>query len=176
LALTPVEERLHRVTKLPTKTVLLLKEGVSLESYLSRSLDDAMAQTVADRLDLADEFLAMAHALMRSRRDLSRPAIARYYYAMYHAMRAASFQFFNGDDFEDHAALSTKGVPSDYPAAVLASNDLKVARLLRNEADYEQYPSNRTYFKAEARTLRPVATDFVAAARAYVTSKGNPYS
>lgn len=176
MILNTVEERLHRVTKLSNKVVVVLREGVSLEADLSRPLADVMAQTVADRLDLADEFLAMAQALLRSRTDLSRAAIARFYYAMYHSMRAASYQHFEGDDYEAHAVLSSKGVPPDYPSQALASNELKDARILRNEADYDQYPLNRGYFKTQAKALQPVAANFVGAARRYVTSKGNPYS
>jgi uncharacterized protein (UPF0332 family) len=174
--LTASEERLQRVTKLPNKLVVLLKEGVSLEAQLSRTLDDAMAQTVADRLDLADEFLTMAGTLLRSRSDLSRPAIARFYYSMYHAMRAVAFQYHKGDDFEEHSTLSSKGVPKDFPQSALASNALKNARILRNEADYEQYPLAKNYFRSEARGLQPVATAFVTDARNYVSSKGNPYA
>lgn len=176
LALTQAEKRLYRITKLQNKDVLLMREGVSLEADLSRPLSEIMAQTVADRLDLADEFLSMAQALMRSRTDLSRAAIARFYYAMYHAMRAAAYEHFKGDDYEAHSTLSSKGVPPDYPLQSLASNELKDARILRNEADYDQYPLNQGYFRVQAKTLQPKAVAFVQNARLYVTSKGNPYS
>ena len=154
----------------------MIKEGPSIESELSRQVDDVMAQTVADRLALADEFLDMAERLHRMRSDMSRPAIARYYYAMYHAMRAASYQYLGGDDYEQHTVLSAKGIPQDYPNKLFAANELNYARSLRNEADYEQYPVARSYFKAEVKTLRPIAIAFVKSARLYVTSKGNIYS
>jgi uncharacterized protein (UPF0332 family) len=173
---TAAEQRLQRITKLDKKTASIMSEGIGHESALARSLADAMAQTVADRLRMADDFLAMAEVLMRSRHDMARPAIARYYYAMYHAMRAAAYQHHKGDDFESHSALSSKGVPPDYPHSAVASNDLRNARLLRNEADYDQYPADNKYFKTQARSLRPVAIQFVAIARQYVTTKGNPYS
>lgn len=176
MALSAAEDRLQRITKAPKNTLVLLREGISIESALARQLDDAMDQTVADRLDLADEFLDMAERLYRSKFDMSRPAIARYYYAMYHAMRAVSFQFLGGDDHEQHTVLPAKGVPSDYPGKDLASNELKDARTLRNEADYEQYPITRSYFESAAKDLRPKALAFVKTARQYVTSKGNPYS
>lgn len=174
--LTTSEQRLLRITKLDRKTVGVLKEGISIEASLSRSIQDAMFQTVADRLDLADEFLNMADALMRSRHDLYRAAIARYYYSMYHAMRAASYQHFEGDDHESHSDLSSKGVPPDFPGHALAQNTLKDARLRRNEADYEQYPRNHTHFKSQARSLQVAAKTFVTTARQYVSSKGNPFS
>lgn len=176
MALSADEDRLQRITKAPKNTLVLLKEGVSIESALAQTLEEAMDRTVADRLDLADDFLDMAERLYRSRSDMSRPAIARYYYAMYHAMRAVSFQSHGGDDHEQHTVLPAKGVPKDYPAQALASNELKDARALRNEADYEQYPITRSYFKSAATDLRPKAKAFVSTARQYVTSKGNPYS
>ena len=176
MALSVTEDRLQRITKAPKNTLILLKEGVSIEAALSQTLDEAMDRTVADRLDLADEFLEMAERLHRSRSDMSRPAIARYYYAMYHAMRAVSFQNFGGDDHEQHTVLPSKGVPNDYPNKDLASNELKDARTLRNEADYEQYPISRSYFRTAVLDLRPKAKAFVSAARQYVTLKGNPYT
>ena len=176
MTLTEREQRLHRVTKLDAKTLVILKEGVSLEAGLSQPLADVMYQTVSDRLDLADEFMGMAKALMRSRSDLARPAIARFYYAMYHSMRAVAYQYFEGDDFEAHTTLSVKGVPTDFPNNAVAKNDLKEARTLRNEADYDQYPLNRAYFRTQAKTLQPTASAFVQTARTYVRSKGNPYA
>lgn len=176
MTLSTIEKRLQRISKAPQRTLDLLREGVTIEAALSRPMEDVMAQTVADRLNLADDFLDMAERLFRSRSDMSRPAIARYYYAMYHSMRAASFQYLGGDDHEQHTALSAKGIPDDYPQQAVASNELKDARILRNEADYEQYPTTRSYFQSAAKDLRPVATAFVRTARQYVTSKGNPYS
>ncbi len=175
VALTPVEKRLHRVTKLSARDIRLLKEGVSIESALSRTMTDALHQVVADRVVLAESFLRMADALRRSRADLARAAVARYYYSMYHAMRAVSFHWHGGDDHEDHSDLFQKGVPADFPNALAARNDLKDARLSRNEADYDPYPQSSAYFKSVVRRLAPVATAFVSDSRAYLASKGNPY-
>ena len=146
-------------------------------TVLSRTVDDAAAQTVSDRLDLADQFLEMADRLLRSRgTDMSRPAIARYYYAMYHAMRAVAFESSGGDDHQQHTELSVKGIPTDFPQKELIRNALKDARTLRNEADYEQYPQDRTYFRSEAKKLSPVAANCLSSARQYVRSKGNKYA
>ncbi|MBT1606944.1 hypothetical protein [Curtobacterium flaccumfaciens] len=174
--LTSQETRLQRITKLTTKQVELFKEGVAHETAFGASLDDVLARTVADRLALADSFIRMAERMERSRSDLSRPAIARYYYAMYHAMRAAAFQFHGGDDHEQHTVLSVKGVPHDFPSRTIAANDLKDARALRNEADYDQYPSNQSYFRNIVRGLGPVAKPFVVEARAYIRAKGNSHA
>lgn len=173
--LTPVEKRLHRVTKLSAREIELLKEGVSVEAALSRTMADTLHQVVSDRILLSENFLQMADKLRRSRSDMSRAAIARYYYAMYHAMRAVSFHERGGDDHEAHSDLFQKGVPADFPNAVAARNDLKDARLSRNEADYDPYPQSAAYFKTVVKRLSPVSSAFVADSRAYLVSKGNPY-
>lgn len=95
---------------------------------------------------------------------------------MYHAMRAAAYQFHQGDDHENHSKLGDTGVPTDYPNRSIAQNTLKNARLLRNEADYDPYPSSTKYFKAVEKNLKPTAAAFVREARIYVQSKGNPYA
>lgn len=159
---------------MPSRDVKLLKEGVSLETDLSRTIQDAMDQAIADRLALADAFLAMADQLRRSRADLSRAAVARYYYAMYHAFRAIVYQVTGGDDSQEHAVLP-KAIPKDFPNQTTAANDLKDARLVRNEADYDPYPTSSNYFKTYAKTVAPVAAHYLAEARAYVSSKGNPH-
>lgn len=173
--LTAVESRLRRVAKLTAKEVLLLKEGVSIEAALSRTMSDALQQVVADRIVLAESFLQTAETLRRSRSDLSRAAIARYYYSMYHAMRAVSFHHQGGDDHEAHSNLFAKGVPNDFPNAVMARNYLKDARLLRNEADYDPYPQSSAYFKSEVKRLAPLSASFVSDSRTYLVSKGNPH-
>lgn len=175
MAITPAEERLRRISKAKATVLGHFREGVTHEGALSRSIADGMDQTVADRVNLADDFLRMADQMLRARGDLTRAAIARYYYAMYHAMRAASYQHHRGDDYEDHSALSSKGVPGDYPNRPTASNTLKDARLLRNDADYDQYPMSRTHWRVQARSLQGTAAQFVADARAYIATKGNPY-
>lgn len=173
--MTPDEKRLSRITKLAAHDAELLREGVSHESALARTLADLSMQVVADRMTLAMAFLDMGDVCKRSRHDLARSAISRYYYAMYHAMRAVSYSFFGGDDHEKHTELGDKGVPKDFPNRAAAKNDLRDARLTRNEADYEPYPSAPTYFKAAESRLSSMAHAFVNDARAYVRAKGNPY-
>lgn len=175
MQLTPVEQRLQRVTKLSAREIGLLREGVSVEAALSRTMADALHQVVADRILLSEGFLQTAEKLRRSRSDMSRAAIARYYYAMYHAMRAVSFHNHGGDDHEAHSELFQKGVPADFPNAIAARNDLKDARLSRNEADYDPYPQSAAYFKSVVQRLAPVSSAFVADSRGYLVSKGNPY-
>jgi uncharacterized protein (UPF0332 family) len=173
--LQPHEKRLQRLSELVAREISLLKEGVSIEAALSRTVDDAMHQAIADRLSLADDFLAMADRLRRARSDLARAAVARYYYAMYHAFRAVAYQAGRGDDHQEHSQLP-RWIPDDFPDQANAANALKDARLVRNEADYDPYPTSSAYFKAHARSVAPVAADYVSKARSYVRSKGNPYA
>ena len=175
MSITGTEQRLLRVSKLTSRDLALVREGPSLEVALTRPLADIVDQVVSDRLHLAEQFLDMADRMSRSRSDLARPAIARYYYAMYHAMRAVSYSALPGDDHESHSTLFQKGVPSDYPDAATARNALKDARLLRNEADYDPYPQNTSYFRQQMKQLSPIAVAFVATARKYLSSKGNPH-
>lgn len=171
----PEEERLQRLSKMAAREITLLKEGVSIEAALKRTIDDAMDRAIADRLSLADSFLVMAERLRRSRSDLARAAVARYYYAMYHAFRAVAYQATRGDDHQEHRKLPDK-IPDDFPDKANASNALKDARLVRNEADYDPYPVSSSYFTEYAKAVAPTAVDYLAKARAYVKSKGNVYA
>lgn len=171
----PHERRLQRLSEMVARDIRLLEEGVSIETALSRTIDDAMHQAIADRLSLADDFLVMANRLRRSRSDLARAAVARYYYAMYHAFRAVAYQAGRGDDHQEHNKLPN-WIPDDFPDKANAANALKDARLVRNEADYDPYPASSDYFKVYAKALAPAAADYVSKARFYVRSKGNPHA
>ncbi|MDQ4501303.1 hypothetical protein [Sinomonas sp. ASV322] len=175
MTLTAAELRLLRLSKLASRDVALLSEGASMVADLSMSIADARSKISADRILLAEQFIAMADRMARSRADMSRAAIARYYYAMYHSMRAVAFFHFNGDDFEAHATLHQKGIPKDYPNASAAANSLRDARLLRNEADYDPYPQMDAYFRDAAKRISQTARDFVAKARQYLLNKGNAH-
>jgi hypothetical protein len=176
MSLSQTDRRLLHVSKSLARDVELLKEGVSLSVTFARSIDDLIDEVAVDRLNLADEFLRMADILRRSRSDLARAAVARYYYAMYHAMRGVSFYSTRGDDHEAHSVLFDKGIPSDFPNANSAKNDLRDARLRRNEADYDPYPAASTHFKGVLQSLAPTARTFVANSRTYLRAKGNTFA
>ena len=169
------DERMLRLSKMAATEIALLKEGVSIEAFFSQTIDDALYQAIADRLDLADSFLATANRMRRARSDMHRATVGRYYYAMYHAFRAVAFQSKRGDDFQKHSDLAN-AIPGDFPNASVAQNDLKSARLTRNEADYDPYPASSNHFKAAVATLAPLASTYVVQARIYVRLKGNPYA
>ncbi|NKY29189.1 hypothetical protein [Nocardia gamkensis] len=165
------DDRLRRVMKADSKTLGYFKEGASLEKALALSITDIIHKTTADRLRLGERFIDVANTMRRARIRDWRSTIGRYYYGMYHGMRAVSFFAHSGDDFEAHNQLF-KSIPKDFPSKELRANELKDARLRRNEADYDPYPIDDKYFQGVVRSLDPVANDFVSACRSYLASKG----
>src|SRR5262249_27574992 len=96
------EAALLRVSKLAKRDIGLLKMGVYLHTSQARSLEDLRHQVTADQLRLAKEVLGTADKLLRSRPAQYRSAISRYYYSMYHAMRAVVYFAHGGDDHQKH--------------------------------------------------------------------------
>ncbi len=126
--------------------------------------------TVA-RVDLARHFLESAGKFIRSRPPLFRNAISRSYYSMYHAARGVAYVAHSGNDHEAHAALHN-AIPNDFPDADRWKNAFKDARLLRNEADYEPYPSNDSEFAETSRAQCRIASDVCALTESYLRGKG----
>ena len=171
---TPLEHSLHRVSKASAQDLERLKEGVYHESSTSRSIDDLREQAVADRLRLGDSFLSAGSAFLRKRPAENRAAVGRFYYAMYHYMRAVVFFSTLGDDFQEHSKLPMH-IPSDFPAVSSWANRLKDARLHRNEADYDAYPSADADFRLIAKNLEQYAQALTTDAYNYLRSKGCKY-
>jgi len=121
-------------------------------------VDDLVRQAVSDRLRLAAEHLRHGDDLLLA--GAFRASVGRHYYAMYHAARAIVFGVCGGDDFERHSTL-----PRNLPAAMLDVGTLEAelteARLLRNQADYDPYPSTDTEWEIDARSLGATAAGFV---------------
>lgn len=174
MTLTADDERWRSLAKVESRRVKSFREWIALDARWGRGLDDLIHQVSFDRILLAEEFLEMGDAMVRARRDFSRSSVSRYYYAMYHGLRAVAFQSSEGDDHDDHSKLE-RGVPNDYPNRALVVNRLKDARIWRNEADYDPYPQTGGYFSSTETALKPLAHQTVAEARAYLRSKGNPY-
>lgn len=145
--------------------------GVWLASTSARSLDDLREQAVVDRLTFAYDFLATANKLYSSRPQQNRSAISRYYYSMYHALRAAAFYSHRGDDYESHSSLPSK-LPDDFPAKQYWANSLKSARENRNSADYDPYPVKGITWRTMATDLRGEAPRVLTAVEQYLKSKG----
>ena len=165
------EEQLLRVVQARINELRLWNEGVYLETTTGIPLAELHDRAVVDRLVLAERFLSAAGSLMRTRPPRYRDAISRYYYAMYHSVRAATLYHYNGDDHEEHSTLQ-KMVPPDLPDVEKWKNALKNARLRRNSADYDPYPAHEAAWRAQAAQLRTESTDLVGVVRAYLVSKG----
>ena len=90
---------------------------------------------------------------------------------MYHIFRAVVFFVVGGDDHENHSVLQNH-IPSDFPNQAIWQNKLKTARLERNRADYDPYPSFDKSFEAVARTVVSETEALLPVARAYLRRKG----
>ena len=100
-----------------------------------------------------------------------RIAVARFYYAMYHALRAVIYLEYDGDDHEEHRHLPTKEVPS-LPGDPQWRNKIKSARAYRNQADYDPYPMSDKTWRHIAKALSDDARDFLSVARGYLRQRG----
>jgi uncharacterized protein (UPF0332 family) len=163
-----------RVSKAKNQLIRNWREGVSLESDTGQTIGDLQQRASADRLQLAYDFRRRGNALMRQSPPLYRDAVSRFYYAMYHAMRAVIYFVEDGDDHEEHHQLPTK-MPADFPRASSWANDLKSARERRNSADYEPYPKSNGSWQAHAEELQRRTNDLLPLAKTYLTRKGCRY-
>lgn len=168
---SPLEQTLHRISQATRADLARFKEGVHHSTSTSRSIEDLQHQAIADRLRLGDTFRATGSGLLRKRPAENRAAVGRFYYAMYHYMRAVVFFVTSGDDHEAHSTLP-KHVPADFPNQSTWQNDLRGARLSRNEADYDAYPSVDADFRASAQDLEKLAKTLSNEVRTYLRGKG----
>jgi uncharacterized protein (UPF0332 family) len=146
-------------------------EGVYLERSTGRSLEDLRARATVDRLQLSVDCRRRARRLEQLEPPMYRDAISRYYYCVYHAFRAVVFFSTPGDDSQEHRSLPG-AIPADFPDVERWRNDLKQARLTRNNADYAAYPKTERAWKAECVAVSLVANTAVADARSYLRAKG----
>jgi uncharacterized protein (UPF0332 family) len=174
LALSGTEQQLLRVSKATQKTMTAFKDGVFIANLTSRSLDDLREQVVADRLTLATDLAAVGDRLLKTRPVQYRSAIGRFYYSMYHSMRATVYFVYGGDDHERHDVLP-KHTPADFPDSALWENRLKNARGHRNDADYDPYPRQHSDFRQAAADLQAHAHALNPLVRAYLRGKGCGY-
>lgn len=130
---------------------------------------DLVRRVCRDRLALAGDHLTAGDSLVLS--GNYRSSISRHYYAMYHAARAVVFAHVQGDDYERHSDLAA-AIPSAFPDAAIRRAELTDARLLRNEADYDIYPSSQSAWEADARSLLAVAARFVAESQSFAEQNG----
>jgi uncharacterized protein (UPF0332 family) len=168
---TPDETRLLRMVKAARATLNGYKEGVNLEAVTGRTIEDLRQQACADRLVLGNKFLQVADRMTKARPPMFRIAVGRYYYAMYHTMRAVAYFKHGGDDYEKHSVLPTK-TPPDFTQSAYWENELKDARYKRNEADYDPYPVEDREFRATALQLQTTAHALRLEAITYLQTNG----
>ena len=166
-----LNNRLNRLAKATNEQIKYWKEGVSLQNDSGQTVPQLINKAVADRWHFAYEHRHNANKLLKSKPPLYRSAISRYYYAMYHAMRACVFVFNEGDDHQQHSELQSH-IPKDFPPGSNWKNILKNARELRNRADYEPYPKSNTAWKRDALNLKKDADLFLPTTRTYLQNKG----
>jgi len=167
-------KNLMRVSAAKAAEIRNWKEGQYLERNSGHTLEELMHRAAADRFKLAVGFLSVADHLCSQARPQYRVAVGRYYYAMYHAMRAAAFVHHEGDDHERHSELPGKS-PSDLPNAATLANSLKSAREQRNHADYDPYPKSDAAWRIMATALKADAHGLVTAIKSYLQTKGCRY-
>jgi uncharacterized protein (UPF0332 family) len=163
--------RLQRVSISVKKTIQYHKEGVSLEADSAQTIDQIMLKVAADRWHLATRHRATANRLMNGDPPSFRDAVSRYYYAMYHSLRACLFSYHRGDDFQKHSDLPLN-IPPDFDPGVNWEQTIKNARLTRNRADYDLYPKSNAAWRADAILLRTDALRLMRRARTYLIGKG----
>ena len=171
MQLSTQDQALLRVGKANIKTLELFEEGVYLTSFMSKTVSQLRDQVCIDRMAMADRFVITGNKLMRTRPVESRSAVSRYYYAMYHAIRSVVYFYHKGDDHQDHSKLPSK-LPGDFPNHGTWLNDLKDARLYRNDADYDPYPFGDKDWKPIAQDLSSKASSLTKIARMYLRQKG----
>lgn len=145
-------KRLIRITKAKKEQVENWKEGVSLEYDSGRTVSVLALGAAADRWRLAIQHRRHGNKLLVTSPPLYRNAVSRYYYAMYHAIRACSYIAHGGDDYQEHRMLPQQ-IPQDFAPGDDWQTKLKNARALRNQADYDPYPKSDRAFKSDALSL-----------------------
>ena len=163
--------RLNRLVRATNEQINYWQEGASLQNDSGQTISQLISNAAADRWRFAYEHRHNANKLLKSKPPLYRSAISRYYYSMYHAMRACVFVFHGGDDHQEHGKLPLH-IPGDFPPGPNWQNMLRIARVLRNRADYEPYPKSNIAWKQDAFDLKTDADLFLSTARAYLQSKG----
>ena len=138
--------RLNRLATASNTQIKDWKEGVSLQNNSGQTISQLISNAAADRWRFAYEHRHNANKLLRSKPPLYRSAISRYYYSMYHAIRACVFVSHGDDDHQEHRELPLY-IPRDFPLEPNWQNMLRNARVLRNRADYEPYPKSNIAWK-----------------------------
>jgi uncharacterized protein (UPF0332 family) len=164
-------KRLIRVTMAKKIQLLDWAEGASLVADFGVSIKDLQRKAVRERWNLALEHRKEGRRLLAIAIPPYRAAVSRFYYVMYHSMRAVCYMHHCGDDYEEHSTLP-KHLPPNFPNASIWSNTLKRARLDRNSADYDPYPKSTSIWRARATSISSDADILIREVRTYLRSKG----
>ena len=164
------DSELLLISKAKVEKLKNFADGVSLTHRARVSIARLRARVAKDRLRLARAQLRDAVTAASSDPQLSRTAVSRAYFAMYHAARAATYLSHGGDDHEEHSALPGR-IPVDLPNFEQWRNKLKNARLERNRADYDPYPKGEAAFEECCTLLIREAKEFIQIAQKYINLK-----
>ncbi len=159
------------ITKSSAQILNNFRLGVHIAQLSGLSIDQLLEGAARDRLDFARNTLRCARWALSRQRPQYRVALARSYYAMYHAARAVVYFIESGDDHEAHMELP-KHLPKDFPDRERWENEIKTARFERNRADYDPYPKTDGAFKTIANSTFGTAEHFLSIARRYLVRKG----
>ncbi len=164
-------ERLNRIGKADKKLLQSWKEGASLSTDSGQTIDSLKLTVATARWRLAAAHRRDGNKLLRLAQPPFRSAISRFYYAMYHSLRAAAFIFHEGDDYEEHSKLPMN-LPSDFPDGGTWQNALKNARLSRNAADYDPYPTALSFWKCKATAIKTDTDLLLLQTKKYLITNG----
>lgn len=164
------DSELLLISKSNSEKLRNFTDGTQLARRSRRTIKQLQVHVANDRLKLAKLHLNDATAVSKCTPSMNRAVVSRAYYALYHAARASSYISFGGDDHEQHTVLPTK-FPADFPDADIWRNRLKDARLERNRADYDPYPSGDVDFAATAVRLVGEAKQFIKLTQSYLKLK-----
>jgi uncharacterized protein (UPF0332 family) len=165
--------QLLRIGKANKEQLQRWAEGVALANQFGWSIDQMKFKATLERWRLAMQHRKEGRRLLTLAAPPYRATVSRFYYVMYHAMRAVCYLHHGGDDYEAHSELP-KHIPANFPNAATWQNTLKNARLTRNAADYDPYPKSQAIWRQSAQTIATDADSLVIEVRTYLRANGCP--
>lgn len=170
-----------------TRSVVLIRDLLRLSTASKKKIDDLKYaeylfrrhswkvekftdEITKDRLRLSSYCLSTDRQSFK-KYNKYRLCVSRSYYAIYHCARAVVYYVHGGDDYQEHNVLH-KNLPNDFPVRATWDNDIRNARLARNEADYDPYPLSDATFKGKATANLAKAELFLDVSTIYLKIKG----
>lgn len=163
--------RLLRIGLAKAKEQAAWLEGISIERSAGVPLNQLRVRVAVSRFELAREMKRQCTYNASAPTAMQRLTISRSYYAMYHAVRAAAYLHYGGDDHQQHSDLPQR-IPPDLPNSAIWGNQLKSAREYRNQADYDPYPKSKNYWRSIAETVHSDSVALLPIVRLYLRNKG----